>query len=70
MYELWVSVDRVVGACTGPVPMVPGTGFLVRNGRLLFPGGGPICLYALQSVLSLIPTNERAIDDTKTADWM
>lgn len=70
MYELWVSVERIVGACSGPVPMVPGTGFLVRNGSLRFPGGGPICLYALQSLMTLLPAKERRIDEARTDDWL
>ncbi len=70
MHELWVAVDRVAGTCTGPVPMTPGTGFLVRNGRLSFPGGGPICLFALQSLLPLLPVKERTIAEEKTAGWM
>jgi len=70
MHELWIEVERVEGVCTGPVPMVPGTGFLVRNGSLIFPGGGPICLYALQSVLPMIPAKERLTDGAPAAGWM
>ena len=70
MYELWVSVERIEGACSGPVPMVPGTGFLVRNGSLLFPGGGPICLYALQSLMPILQAKERRIDETEMDDWL
>lgn len=70
MDELWVSVDRVEGACSGPVPMVPGTGFLVRNGSLIFPKDGPICIYALQSLLPLLPAKERTIAEAKDADWL
>jgi len=70
MHELWIEVERVEGVCTGPVPMVPGTGFRVRNGSLIFPGGGPICLFALQSVLPMIPAKERLTDGDPTAGWM
>jgi len=70
MYELWIEVERVEGACSGPVPMVPGTGFLVRNGSLIFPSCGPICLHALQSILPMIPVKERLIDDDPTSDWI
>ena len=70
MYELWIEVERVEGKCTGPVLMAPGTGFLVRNGSLVFPNGGPICLYALQSILPMIPAKERLTDDDPAADWM
>jgi len=70
MYELWVSVDRVLGECTGSVPMTPGTGFLVRNGRLFFSEGRPVCLYALQSMLPLFPAKERTIAESKESDWL
>jgi uncharacterized repeat protein (TIGR04076 family) len=70
MHELWIEVERIEGACTGPVPMVPGTGFLVRNGSLILPNGGPICIYALQSVLPMIPAKERLIDGDPAGDWM
>ncbi len=70
MHELWIEVERVEGTCTGPVPMAPGTGFLVRNGSLVFPGGGPICLFALQSVLPMIPAKERLTDDDPNGDWI
>ncbi len=70
MDELWVCVDRVLGTCTGPIPMTPKRGFLVRDGRLLFPKGGPICLYALQSLLLLLPAKERTIAEPKDADWL
>lgn len=70
MHELWISVERIEGACSSDRPMGLGTGFLVRNGRLAFPNGGPICLFALQSILPMIPVKERVLDDAPTADWM
>jgi uncharacterized repeat protein (TIGR04076 family) len=70
MHELWIEVERVEGVCTGPVQMVPGTAFRVRNGSLIFPGGGPICLFALQSILPMIPAKERLADGDPTAGWM
>jgi len=69
MHELWVVVERIEGACSGPVPMVPGTGFLVRDGSLYFPGGGPICLFALSSLLPLFPAKERPIEEG-SEDWL
>ncbi|MGB2983168.1 MAG: TIGR04076 family protein [Candidatus Bipolaricaulia bacterium] len=70
MLELRIEVERVEGACSGPVPMVPGTGFFVQNGNLVFSEGGPICLFALASILPLIPAKERLIDGDPAADWM
>lgn len=69
MHELRVGVERVEGRCSGPVPMGPGRYFVVRDGRLHFPEGGPICLFALQSILPLIPAKER-LDDGTSSDWM
>jgi len=70
MRELWVFVERIEGACNSERPMGLGTGFLVRNGRLHLPKGGPICLFALQSILPMLPAKERVIDDDPQADWM
>jgi len=70
MHELWVFVETIKGACSSERPMGLGTGFLVRNGRLSFPNGGPICLFALQSILPMLPAKERVIDDDPQADWM
>jgi uncharacterized repeat protein (TIGR04076 family) len=70
MHELWIEVEEIEGVCTGPVPMVPGTGFRVRNGSLIFPCGGPICLYALQSLLPMIPAKEWLTDSDPSAGWM
>ena len=70
MHELWVSVERIEGVCSSKRPMRLGTGFLVRNGKLAFPKGDPICLFALQSILPMIPAKERVIDGAPTADWM
>ena len=70
MHELRIEVERVEGACSGPVPMTQGRRFFVRNGRLQFAGGGPICLFALQSILPLIPAKERLADGDPSVDWM
>jgi len=70
MYDLWISVARVEGACSGPVPMSPGRGFLVRDGCLTFPDGGPICLFALQSLIPLLPAKEREVCESWRTDWL
>jgi uncharacterized repeat protein (TIGR04076 family) len=70
MVELWVFVERIIGACSGPVTMQPDHGFLVRDGRLLFPQGRPVCLFSLQTLLPLLPAKERRIDEGKDKDWM
>jgi uncharacterized repeat protein (TIGR04076 family) len=70
MHELWVSVERIEGGCSSKHPMRRETGFLVRNGKLAFPKGGPLCLFALQSILPMLPAKERVIDGAPTTDWM
>jgi uncharacterized repeat protein (TIGR04076 family) len=70
MYELKVSVTKVLGTCTADPPMGPGNSFTVRDGNIEIPGGGSICLYALQSLLPLITPKERKIAERKNEDWM
>lgn len=70
MNTLWVHVTDVPGVCSGPVPMAPGMGFLVEDGRLRVPGPHPICLFSLQSLLPLLPAKERRIAEAPEEDWM
>jgi uncharacterized repeat protein (TIGR04076 family) len=70
MYELKVSVTKVMGACTARPPMKPGDHFTVRDGNIQIPDGGYICLWALQSILPLITPKEREIAEDKGEDWM
>ena len=43
--------------------------FEIRNGRLYLPDGKFICIYALQSIMPLIPAKERdLVPDEK--DWL
>jgi uncharacterized repeat protein (TIGR04076 family) len=70
LYELKVSVTKVLGECTADPPMKPGDYFTVRDGDIRIPGEGFICLYALQSLLPLITPKEREILEKKDEDWM
>jgi len=70
MRNLWVSVERVIGRCTGVAPMRCGVGFAVRDGRICAPGGGPICLFALQALLPLLPAKERHRPAADDKDWL
>jgi len=70
MYELSVTVSKVLGTCTAHPPMQPGDSFTVRDGNLRIPGGGYICLYALQSMLPVLTPKEREIAEEKDQDWM
>jgi uncharacterized repeat protein (TIGR04076 family) len=61
MYELKVSVIKVLGACTAQPPMKPGDSFYVSDGDIRVPEGGYICMWALQSLLPVITPKEREI---------
>jgi uncharacterized repeat protein (TIGR04076 family) len=70
MYELKVSVTKVLGTCTASPPMAPGDYFTVSDGGINIPEGGYVCLYALQSLMPLLPPKEREIAEDRDQDWM
>ena len=70
MYELKITVTKVLGTCTADPPMKPGDYLTVRDGALSIPEGGYICLWALQSLLPVITPKERHIVEKKDEDWM
>ncbi len=70
MYELKITVDKVLGECTADPLMKPGDYFTVRDGDIRIPEGGFICLWALQSMLPVITPKEREILEEKNQDWM
>ena len=70
MYELKVSVKKVMGECTANPSMKPGDYFTVKDGDIQIPEGGYICAWALQSLMPLLTPKEREISEEKNADWM
>jgi uncharacterized repeat protein (TIGR04076 family) len=70
MYELKVSVSKVLGTCTAEPSMKRGDHFLVRDGDITIPEGGYVCLWALQSLLPVITPKEREIREHEDEDWM
>jgi uncharacterized repeat protein (TIGR04076 family) len=70
MYELSVTVSKVLGACTADPPMKPGDTFTVRDGDIRIPEGSYVCMWALQSLLPVITPKEREILEEKDEDWM
>ena len=70
VYELEVRVTKVMGTCTADPPMKPGDHFSVRNGDIRIPAGGYVCMWALQSLLPLLPAKERRIDEAQGEDWL
>ena len=55
MYELKVTVKKVMGECTASPPMKPGDYFTVNDGDIQVPEGGYICAWALQSMMPVFP---------------
>jgi len=70
MYELKVSVTKVLGQCTADPPMVPGQHFTVSNGDIRIPQGSYVCAWALHSLLPVITPKEREILESDSDDWM
>lgn len=70
MYELQVTVSKVMGTCTADPPMKPGDTVIVRDGDIRIPEGGYICMWALQNLLPVITPKEREILEERDADWM
>ncbi len=70
MYELKVTVKKVMGTCTADPPMKPGDYFTVSDGDIQIPEGGYVCLYALQSLIPVLTPKERNISERQDDDWM
>jgi uncharacterized repeat protein (TIGR04076 family) len=70
MRILKISVSKILGTCTADPPLLKGENFFVSHGDIFIPGGGSICLWALQSLLPLVPAKERKISEQKNQDWM
>jgi uncharacterized repeat protein (TIGR04076 family) len=70
VYELKVTVTKVMGVCTADPPMKPGDHFFVRDGNIRIPDGGYICLWALQNLLPVLTPKEREIAEERDEDWM
>ena len=70
MYELKVSVTKVMGTCTADPPMKRGDSFTVRDGDIRIPAGGYVCMWALQSLMPMLPAKERESAEARDADWM
>ena len=65
LYDLRVVVQSVGPRCT--CAMSVGDAFELHGGKLSVPEGRSFCVYALQSVLPLLPAKQRR---NHPADWM
>ena len=66
MYHLKVIVDEVKGFCD--MPMKPGDYFEIKEGKIFIPDGKYMCMWALQSLMPLLPLKERNIVEDN--DWV
>lgn len=65
LYDLTVVVEKIEGHCT--CAMTEGDCFYLRGGKISLPEGQDFCLYAIQSVIPLLPAKQRR---NHPADWM
>ncbi|MGB9867017.1 MAG: TIGR04076 family protein [Bacillota bacterium] len=66
MYRLKVVVDHIKGSCS--LPMHVGDYFEVQGGRIYIPQGKFMCLWALQSLMPLLPAKQR--QTAEPGDWL
>ena len=65
LYDLQIVVESVEGNCT--CQMAVGDSVFLKGGKLSLADGADFCLYALQSVIPLLPAKQRVLHP---ADWM
>ena len=65
LHDLQVVVEAIAGNCT--CAMKVGDSVFLRGGKVSMPEGADFCLYALQSVIPLLPAKQRLLHP---ADWM
>jgi len=65
LYDLKVVVESIEGHCT--CNMTVGDFFHLEGGKISLPGQKDFCLFALQSVIPLLPAKQR---QCHPADWM
>ncbi|MEW5866658.1 MAG: TIGR04076 family protein [Bacillota bacterium] len=66
LYDLRIVVDEIRGFCD--LPMKVGDYFEVSGGRITIPAGKFICMWALQSILPMLPAKQRNIVEEN--DWL
>lgn len=65
LYDLQVVVESIEGNCT--CQMTVGDSVYLTGGKISMPDNKDFCLYALQSVIPLLPAKQRLLHP---ADWM
>ena len=65
LYDLRIVVESIEGNCT--CQMAAGDSIYLKGGKISMPDGSDFCVYALQSVIPLLPAKQRPLHP---ADWM
>lgn len=65
LYDLKVVVESIKGNCT--CNMTEGDYFCLEGGKISLPENADFCLFALQSVIPLLPAKQR---QNHPADWL
>ncbi len=65
MVTLKVTVERIDGYCNQP--LLVGDSFFVKGGEITVPPGKHICMWALQSMMPILPLLQRA--EPEKGDW-
>ena len=65
MYKLNITVEKIDGYCNQP--MLVGDSFMIEGGKIMIPEGKYICMWALQSMMPILPLLQRA--EPRKGDW-
>ena len=65
MHPLRITVERIDGYCNQP--MLVGDYFTVDGGKIRIPDGKHICMWALQSMMPILPLMQRG--SSEKGDW-
>jgi len=66
MFDLKVTVHDIKGFCN--LPMREGDSFILEGGKITIPEGKYFCMWALQSIMPLLPAKQRNSNDPD--DWL
>ena len=65
MHKLKLTVERIDGYCNQP--MLVGDSFTVEGGKIRIPEGKYVCMWALQSMMPILPLLQRP--EREKGDW-
>ncbi len=66
LFDLKIVVEKIKGFCD--LPMEVGDYFTVRGGKIEIPEGKHMCLWAMQSLMPVLPAKQREISEEN--DWI